>query len=43
MNRKYIADSILDPIHFGFADSLMRYHELRREYPEVEVLRKTYG
>lgn len=36
--RKYIADSILDPIHFGFADSLMRYHELRRECPDTEIM-----
>ena len=37
-NRKYIADSILDPIHFGFADSLMRYHELRHECPNTEIM-----
>jgi dihydropteroate synthase len=36
--RKYIADSILDPIHFGFTDSLMRYHELRRECPDIEIM-----
>jgi dihydropteroate synthase len=37
-NRKYIADSILDPIHFGFADSLVRYHELRRECPDIDIM-----
>jgi dihydropteroate synthase len=37
-DRRFIVDSILDPIHFGFADSLVRYHELRREYPEVEIM-----
>jgi dihydropteroate synthase len=36
--RKYIADSILDPIHFGFANSLVRYHELRRECPDAEIM-----
>jgi len=36
--RKYIADSILDPIHFGFADSIVRYHELRRECPDTEIM-----
>ena len=37
-NRPFIVDSILDPIHFGFTDSLLRYHALRREYPEVEIM-----
>ena len=37
-SRKYIADSILDPIHFGFANSLVRYHELRRECPDTEIM-----
>lgn len=37
-SRKYIADSILDPIHFGFTDSLIRYHELRRECPEIDIM-----
>ena len=36
--RPFIVDSILDPIHFGFTDSLARYHALRREYPEVEIM-----
>jgi dihydropteroate synthase-like protein len=40
MKRKhrFIADSVLDPVHFGFADSLVRYHELRRRHPEVEIM-----
>lgn len=37
----YIADPILDPIHFGFADSLMRYVELRRLRPDAEILMGT--
>ena len=32
------ADPILDPIHFGFADSLARYQRLRREFPEQPIL-----
>ncbi len=36
--RAYIADPILDPIHFGFTDSLVRYQTLRREHPEVEIM-----
>ncbi|MGH8119417.1 MAG: DUF6513 domain-containing protein [Gammaproteobacteria bacterium] len=34
----FIVDSVLDPIHFGFTDSLARYHALRREFPEVEIM-----
>ena len=36
--RPFLADPILDPIHFGFTDSIVRYHELRRRLPEVEIL-----
>ena len=36
--RPFLADPILDPIHFGFTASIVRYHELRRRLPEVELL-----
>jgi dihydropteroate synthase-like protein len=36
--RDFLVDPILDPIHFGFADSLVRYHETRRRHPEVEIM-----
>ncbi|HEX6014517.1 MAG TPA: DUF6513 domain-containing protein [Geminicoccaceae bacterium] len=36
--RPFLADPILDPIHFGFTASIVRYHELRRRLPEVEIL-----
>lgn len=36
--RRFIADSILDPIHFGFAESIARYHELRQRYPQAEMM-----
>ena len=36
--RPFIADPILDPIHFGFTDSLVRYHQLRRRFPEAAML-----
>lgn len=36
--RPFIADSILDPIHFGFADSLLRYGRLRDRYPDIEIM-----
>ena len=38
MNRRFIADSILDPIHFGFTESIVRYRNLRKRYPEIEIM-----
>jgi len=40
-NIPHIADPILDPIHFGFTQSIVRYAELRRERPDVEILMGT--
>lgn len=37
-NKRFIADPILDPIHCGFTDSVVRYHKLHHDYPEVEVM-----
>lgn len=39
--RRYLADPILDPIHFGFTESLGRYAELRRLRPNAEILMGT--
>jgi dihydropteroate synthase-like protein len=36
-----ILDPVLDPIHFGFSDSLGRYAELRRRLPSAEILMGT--
>jgi dihydropteroate synthase-like protein len=36
--RPFLVDPILDPIHFGFTDSLVRYYEVRRRHPEVEIM-----
>jgi dihydropteroate synthase-like protein len=36
-----LLDPILDPIHFGFAASLMRYAELRKALPQAEILMGT--
>ncbi|MFD1332179.1 DUF6513 domain-containing protein [Methylopila musalis] len=36
--RAYLADPILDPIHFGFTDSVVRYAELRRLRPNAPIL-----
>ena len=37
-NRQFIADSILEPINFGFTDSIVRYQKLRRKFPNIEVM-----
>ena len=39
--RAFIADSVLDPIHFGFAESLVRYHRLRQAHPDTEIMMGT--
>ena len=36
-----ILDPILDPIHFGFVPSLLRYAELRRLLPQAEIMMGT--
>lgn len=36
--RPFLADPILDPIHFGFTESLVRYRDLRQRYPGVDIL-----
>ncbi len=36
--RPFIADPILDPIPFGLAASIVRYHKLRKKYPQIEVM-----
>jgi dihydropteroate synthase-like protein len=38
MGRTYIADPILDPIHFGFTESVVRYQRLRCEHPHTEIM-----
>ncbi len=36
--KPFFADAILDPIHFGFTESIVRYHELRRQYPDIQIM-----
>jgi hypothetical protein len=38
INRPWIADPIIEPIHFGFTNSIVRYHELRRRYPDAPMM-----
>jgi dihydropteroate synthase-like protein len=37
-NRPFIVDPILDPIHFGFTKSIVRYHEVRKNHPDIEIM-----
>jgi dihydropteroate synthase len=39
--RRCLLDPILDPIHFGFMESLQRYAALRARLPEAEILMGT--
>ncbi len=36
--KPFIADSILDPIHFGFTESVCRYFQLRKDYPDIKIM-----
>ena len=36
--KPFYADAILDPIHFGLTDSIVRYHKLRKKYPQINIL-----
>lgn len=36
--KSFIADPILDPIHFGLTDSIVRYHKLRKKYPQIPIM-----
>ena len=36
--RRFLLDPILEPIHFGFTESLLRYHAARRRFPEAEIM-----
>ena len=38
---KYLVDPVLDPINFGFMESLERYAQVRRERPDAEILMGT--
>lgn len=38
IGKPWIADPILDPIHFGLTDSIVRYHTLRQKYPDAPIM-----
>ncbi len=37
----YIADPILEPIHFGFVESVSRYNDVRKRWPNIEMMMGT--
>lgn len=37
-DRPFYADCILDPIHFGFTESVLRYHQLRQQCPDLQIM-----
>jgi dihydropteroate synthase-like protein len=39
--RGYLADPILEPIHFGFTESLVRYRDLRKQLPQAKIMMGT--
>ena len=38
MGKPFIADAILDPIPFGFTESIVRYQKLRKRYPDIQIM-----
>jgi len=39
--KLFYADPILDPIHYGFVESINRYRELRKKFPKINILMGT--
>jgi dihydropteroate synthase len=37
-DKPFIADAILDPIHFGLTNSIVRYQKLRKKYPDIQMM-----
>lgn len=37
-DKPFIADAILDPIHFGLTDSIVRYQKLRKKFPDIQIM-----
>jgi dihydropteroate synthase-like protein len=36
--KPFIADAILDPIHYGLTNSIVRYQKLRKKYPDIQTM-----
>ena len=39
--RDFYADPILDPIHYGFTNSISRFKKIRDKYPDIKILMGT--
>ena len=39
--RDYLADPVIEPIHFGFTESLVRYRDVRKKFPDMKILMGT--
>jgi dihydropteroate synthase-like protein len=37
-NKAFIVDPILDPIHFGFTESIARNFSFRQQHPDIEMM-----
>ena len=37
-DKPFLADAILDPIPFGFTQSIVRYQRLRKRYPNIPIM-----
>ena len=37
LKRPFYLDPILDPIHYGFTESIYRYREVRRHFPKAKI------
>ena len=37
-NKAFIVDPILDPLHFGFTESIVRNYTFRQQYPDIEMM-----
>ncbi len=37
----FVADPILEPIHHGFTESIVRYYKLREKYPDIHIMMGT--
>ncbi|CCE23316.1 DUF6513 domain-containing protein [Methylotuvimicrobium alcaliphilum] len=37
-NRPFLVDPILDPLHYGFTQSVVRYHQVRQKYFDIEIM-----
>lgn len=37
-NKTFIVDPVLDPVHFGFTESIVRCYNFRQQHPDIEMM-----